>query len=887
MAEATRPDPDALLAKIKQDKKLSSRGELKIFFGACAGVGKTYSMLNEAKQRFTEGVDLVAGIVETHGRSDTARMLEGLPQIPRKKIQYRDKELEELDIDAALARKPKLILVDELAHTNAPGSRHPKRWQDIEELLSNGIDVYTTLNVQHLESINDLVARTSGIQVKETVPDTVFDHADHIALIDITTDELLNRLAQGKVYIAEQAKKHAAENFFRKRNLIALRELALRRTAERVDAQMGLESPAQTDKPNAMLSERILVCIGHDSLSTRIIRHAKRLATRMRVPWYAVYVETRRHYRLNRTAQEAVERNMQLAERMGATVALLKGDSAVEEVLNYAREKRISRIMVGTRHKGWLYDTLVGSLAEKLIRKSTHIEISVITESGKQKKSPFTLPKIWVTPSRFFYAVLMVALCTSILFPFQDTPYTDSFSMIYLIGVMLTAMRFGTLPSILTSILSIGAYNFFFVEPYHTLNIHNSQYHFIFLAMFVASLVIGSIASRLRLQMMFYRQKEQETRHLFSLAKVLSSTRGHESMAEAAGKYIGDSVDALVTIWYPSASGELTVISSADIKLDIREKSAAQWAFENKQEAGSGTDTLSGTKGRYLPLMEEDAVVGVMGIIPLTEQPIQPEQLTMLEAFTTIIAISLQRANKAVEAEQAKIDMEAEKLRNVLLQSISHDLRTPLVSISGLAGELLLRDVKLPTKSREMVQVIHDQSSRLSRMVNNLLDITSLEAGKIMLNRQPYFMEEIIGAALERVKNILPEDRVSTHIRAKDLIELDGLLIEQVFTNLLENSVRHSLGQPHITITVEDRKKYLHISVADDGSGIPKGEEQKIFEKFYKGEKGGTGLGLAICRTIIEAHEGKIWAKNSESGGAVFNFTLPKTISAAGETDAA
>ncbi len=876
MSDITRPDPDKLLEKIEQEGKFSSgRGVLKIFFGACAGVGKTYAMLSEAQQRMRDGVNVVIGIVETHGREETEKLIAGLPEIPRKVIQHRGVEIKEFDLDNALVQNPGLLILDELAHTNAPGSRHPKRWMDVEELLAHGVDVYTTLNVQHLESINDLVARTSGIQVKETVPDTVFDRAEYVSLVDIPTEELLSRLKSGRVYITEQARKNAAENFFEKRNLIALRELALRRTAERVDAQMGVETTGNNRE--TMLSEKIMVCVGHDSLSTRIIRHAKRLATRMKVQWFAVYVETGRHYRLGKKNQETVEHNMQLAERMGATVVFLKGDNAIDEILNFAKERGISRIIVGMRHRGWVRDFVVGTLAEKIIRKSNNIEINVITENSGKRNLGLLFPSLSSKPSGFIYATVIIALFTFGLLPLREKINANDLMMVYLICVMVVASRFGTWPSVFASLLGVGAFNFLFVEPYYTFNVHLS-YQFTFLVMFIASLLIGSIASRLRLQAMFYRQKETEIRHLFSLAKVLSSTRGHENMSVAAAKYVGDILNSVVMVWFPKENNELYMVSSVDIKVDIREKSAAIWAFENGQQAGSGTDTLTATKGRYFPLMEEDIVVGVMGVIPLKEEELQPEQITTLEAFSTIIAISLHRATRSLQAEQNRIAVEAEKLRNTLLQSVSHDLRTPLVSISGLSSELLAKQGYLPQKAEEMVKTIYDQSSRLSRMVKNILDVTSLESGKIKLNKQPYFLEEIVGSAILRLKNILPEDSIDTNIKTKDLIDVDGLLIEQVFTNLLENSVKYSrnLGTLKIVITVEDKKQYLQVYVSDNGIGIDKGLEGKIFEEFRKGTQESTGLGLSICKSIVEAHGGQIWAKNREAGGAMFVFTLPK-----------
>ncbi|MBL0320186.1 MAG: sensor histidine kinase KdpD [Alphaproteobacteria bacterium] len=877
MNDTVRPDPDKLLHKIQKDDHFSGRGILKIFFGACAGVGKTYAMLNEAKHLANENVDVVIGLVETHGRKETQALVEGLPIIPRKIIRHRDVDISEFDLDAALERKPAFIILDEYAHTNAPGSRHPKRWQDVEELLDHGIHVYTTLNVQHLESINDLVARTSGIHVRETVPDSVFDQAQYVSLVDIPTEQLLDRLKNGKVYLAEHVRAKAAEHFFEKRNLIALREMALQRMTERVDAQMGMEN-TDTSNREAFITERILVCVGHDSLSTRIIRHAKRLATRMKSPWFAVYVETSRHYRLDQRSRDNVESNLQLAERMGGIVVVLKGDNAVDEILNFAKEKAISRIVVGLRHRGWIRDVLAGTLAEKLIRRNNLVEINVITDNKGRSNFRLLIPTLSTKPIGYASAPVVVGLCTLGLLPLRDTIEATNLVMIYLIGVMLVAMRYGIGPSVLTSFLGVGAFNFFFTEPYYTFNVLDTRYHLTFFMMFVASLIIGSMASRLSLQITLYRKKEQETRRLLSLAKSLASTRKHESIGHEAARYIGEIFNAIVTIWYPSTGDQpLSIISNISWDADLREKSAAFWAFENGQNAGNGTDTLNSTKGLYIPLMAEGEVKGVLGVIPQDKPELEPEQITMVEAFATIIAISFQRANKALEAEESKVAVETEKLRNVLLQSVSHDLRTPLVSITGLSNQLLEKVDGLATDVRDMIKTIYDQSTLLSRMVNNVLDISRLESGKVALNRQPYFLDEIIGAALLRLKTLLPEDAVQTHIETNELIEIDGLLIEQVFTNLLENACRSFKGDGtlSIAIQVEVRADDVKICITDNGHGLASGEEQKIFDKFYKSNRGGTGLGLAICRAIIEAHNGQIWAKNNPDCGAVFCFTLP------------
>lgn len=870
-----RPDPDKLLNKLKHTREISNRGILKIFFGACAGVGKTYAMLNDARHRFEEGTDVIIGVVETHGRDETAKLLEHLPQLPRKKVQHRGIEMDEFDLDAAIARKPSLILMDELAHTNAPGSRHPKRWQDVEELLTRGIDVYTTLNVQHLESLNDMVTRITGILVRETVPDLVFDQANHIALVDIPTDEILKRLRDGKVYLAEHVQKRASEHFFKKRNLLALRELALRRTAERVDAQMDIENASQGIR-DVILSEKLLVCVGHDMLSTRVIRHARRLATRMKVPWYAVYVETSRHYRLSEKARESIHQNMQLAEKMGARTHTLKGDNAVEEILSFAYENGITCILVGRRHKGWLRNVITGTLAEQLIGQSKSIEISVITENAPRSSWRVLLPPLSGNPSGFVYATLVAIACTLLALPLKNSVDPSNLIMLYLIGTVAVAAKFGIAPSLVASFLSVAAFNFFFITPYHTFQVHDASYYFTFFAMLFTSIVMGSMASRLRLQARFYHQKEQEQSQLFALAKALSASRGHDSMAATSAKYIGEVFNAIITVWYPDEQNILHVISDNNDSVDFREASAATWAFENNQEAGFGTNTLPSVKGFYLPLMIEDKVIGVMGIIPARETRLGGHDKRLLEAFATIVASSLQRANKANEAEQRRVEMESEKLRNVLLSSVSHDLRTPLASITGLSSSLLLSGMTLPTKVSETLRSIHEQSSRLAKIVANLLDVSSLESGKVVLNKQPYFLEEVIGSALLRLEELLKNCQLENHITTGQLVHMDGLLIEQVFINLLENAVKYAGDHAKIHIAVSNKAYEMEITVSDNGPGIPKNELSHVFEKFYKGPQGGVGLGLPICKAIIEVHGGRMWVNHSDMGGASFSFTLPK-----------
>lgn len=877
MVEIKRPDPDQLLRQIHRGERTAHRGTLKIFFGACAGVGKTYDMLSDAQQRLKEGMDVVIGIVETHGRGETAELARGFTQLPRRKVSHRGVELEEFDIDAAIARNPALILIDEHAHTNAPGSRHPKRWQDIEELLERGINVYTTLNVQHLESLNDVVARLTGIPVKETVPDTVFDNADDIVLIDLPTDELLQRLRAGKVYVTELVQKRAAEHFFKKKNLVALRELALRRTAERVDAQMGEETGVITR--DTLLTERVMVCIGHDALSTRVLRHARRMATRMKAPLFAVYIETKRHYHISRSEQDRVERNLRLAERLGATTQVLRSENAVQEILNFAYTNSITHVVVGRRIRSRFNEFLTGTLADQLVRRANQLEVTLISENDAPRAGlPRLIPLLPHTLSAYFYAFLTVAICTGIAMPLRATTDPDNFTMLYMVGVVAVAARFGTLTAIFATLLSVLAFNFFFITPYYSFIFHHPQYYLTFSVMMASGIIVGSMAGKLRVQTLFFREREQEIARLYAFTRELATTRGRTSIAECSVRHIAEGFEAEVSVWMPDEEGKLQSIAG-DKTQDVREQGAVEWAYERRQEAGIGTDTLPSARGLYLPLILHEKSIGVLGIVPLNGKEIDTARMNFLEAFAHILAASLQRAADADSAEQSRVEIESERLRSVLLSSISHDLRTPLASINGLISSLLMSKTEMTEKVKETLQSVHNQASRLARIVTNLLDITRLELGNLSLNRQPYFIAEVIGTALLHVKDIAEQRKINTAIDAKSgLIEMDGILIEQVLVNLIENAIRYTRPDGKIDITVEEQDEKITVAVSDNGRGIPDSVQKRIFDKFYTGgfdESTGSGLGLAICRAIVNLHGGDIWVDNNIMGGATFYFTLP------------
>lgn len=892
MNDESRPNPDELLSRIKAEEKeelqaKDTRGKLKIFFGACAGVGKTYAMLSAGKSALADKVDVVIGLVETHGREETKKLLEGLPILPNREVQYRGTLIKEFDLDAALIRKPQLILLDELAHSNAPGSRHPKRWQDVDELLDAGINVYTTINVQHLESLNDVVARITGVWVKETVPDAIFDKADEISLVDIPSEELLKRLSEGKVYIANDAKKRAAQNFFKKSNLIALRELALRRTAERVDALMDVYKTQGGGAQGWSGADRILVCIGPDSLSSKLVRTAKRMSSGLKSQWSVIYIENERHFTLSKEGQEAVERTLRLADRMGARTEIVQGNRrASEDILAYARANGISKIIVGKPNKSRLWAFIFGTLADEIIRGSGDIDVYVVTgdtEDRKGLRSPF-----WRTHTPWqYYAIAagITLLSTFLLLPVRQYVDPTNLVMLYLISVVGIALRYGRVPSLVATFLSAVCFNFFFILPYNFFKIADEKHIITFCVLLLTGVIIGSQTSKLRLQAISARKREKNTSSLFAMTRELTGNRGKVNLAQVAAKHIAEVLDSNVFLWLPDDKGELqTVVAETHSDLHnadpVREESVARWAFSHKQNAGLGTNTLPSANAFYTPLIASSGIMGVVGLMPHEEKTTgySTDKIELIEAFSGITASALERAQAAEMVEKTMIEASSEKLRNILLSSVSHDLRTPLVAITSAASTLLIESDKITDEYKtELLRSIHEEGARLARMVTNLLDVTSLESGSVKLNKELYFIEELIGSALMRVEQKIANHKVVTNIEhGLPLLRIDGLLIEQVLINLLENAAAHTQAGTTITITAVGNKPDIQVIVSDNGQGIKKGDEEKIFDKFYGGNSSDGSLGLAICRGIINAHDGKIWAKNADEGtGAVFIFTLP------------
>ena len=899
-----RPDPDALLEKVQRAEAERRRGRLKIFFGACAGVGKTFGMLLAARERRAEGLDVVAGYVETHKRAETEQLLEGLEILPPRLVPYRDTQLREFDLDAALKRRPALILVDELAHTNAPGSRHPKRWQDVEELLEAGIDVYTAINVQHIESLNDVISQITGIPVWETVPDAVLEGANEIELIDLPPDELLQRLKEGKVYLPQQAER-AAQNFFRKGNLIALRELALRRTADRVDAQMRDYREDHAIQDVWQVKERMLVCIGPGGAAENLVRAAYRLAQLLRAEWIVLYVETAKLQSLSRGQRDAILRTLKLAEELGAETVTLSGYKLADEVISYARTRNATRIVLGkptlSGWKRWLF----GSLVDTIVRQATDIGIHVVGKEpdflSQTKENPyFSRSRLYLGLASeeqrplfkwragYLWAVAATAACTAIAWLMFDRFDPANLIMVYLLGVVAVAARYGRGPSVLSSFLSVVLFDFFFVPPRLSFAVSDTQYLVTFAVMLLVALVISRMTANTRHQARIAGHRERRIASLYAMSRELTATRGEGNIVRIAVKHIAEVFEAQAAVLLPDKTGRIFYPKDEGIAQSCHgsDLSVAQWVYDHGQMAGQGTDTLPGGEVVYLPLKASSGMIGVLALLPLNPARLAlPEQQRLLETFTSQIALALERVRLAAEAHSAQIKMETEQLRNTLLSAISHDLRTPLAAIVGASSSLVRDGDRLDSHARhELGQANYEEATRMSGLANSLLDMARLEAGAVVLNRQWQPLEEVVGGALAGLSARMANHPVTVKLpHDLPLVEIDSLLIERVFANLLENAVKYTPPGTPIEISAVTGQDELVVTVSDKGAGIPAGEEQRIFEKFHRvdseGNQGGAGLGLTICRSIVEAHGGRIWADNLSSGGVAFHFALPLTES--------
>jgi len=889
-----RASPDALLALASKE----GRGRLKIFVGAAPGVGKTFAMLASARSEQAGGRDVVAGLIETHGRRETEQLLHGLEELPRAPIVYRNRVMREFDLDGALKRKPSLLLVDEYAHSNVPGSRHPKRWQDIDELLAAGIDVWTTLNIQHLESLNDVVLKISKIRVRETVPDKAFDRADEIVLVDLPPDELLKRLAEGKVYVQDTAAR-AVESFFKPQNLTALRELALRRAAERVDAALVERMQAQAIQGPWAAGERILACVGPDAGSPGVVRTAKRLADLMDAPWLAVTVE-RPGAHPDADARKRVDAALKLAESLGAEIHTLTGNDLPDELLRFARFENVTQIVIGRARGGALRQSLRRALPQQLAERSTDIAVHLVPVDAETVARPRRSLAARLNASvaaHFLYAV--VAVAGAVLVGKASAPLIpgSSLSVVFLMAVLFSAVKSGVGPAIFASALSFLAYNFFFIAPLYTFTIAEPYELLALLMYLVVAIVAATLAGRLREQARVSASRVRAMRRLYEFTRRLSGLATSDAIAEGAASEIHASLGRPVMVLLPQ--GDELVLAAAwppEDALDEAATTAARWAYSHNEPAGFDTDTLPIVPWRFLPVRTGTVTYGVIGVMQTNNAALDSEALALLDTLTEQTAAALERAALTRDMVSARTATETERVRNTLLASISHDFRTPLSSILGAATSLSTYGDKLDAAAtRDLLANIREEAEGLDGMVRNLLSITRIESGALELRRDWIDLREIAARVISAARRRGAQQSLTLHWPAEiPLVEADAALIEQALGNIVANAVAHTPATSHIVIDAESDPAAVRLRVTDDGPGIAAADLPQIFERFAQSaaaaspstDRGGIGLGLAIARGIMQAHGGTVTASSPVEGGHGARFVLSFANTAATEAPA-
>ena len=886
-----RPDPDSLPVKVDRQPK-ARRGKLRIYFGSSAGVGKTFAMLLAARKLRDEGRDVVAGIVETHGRAETAALLDALETVPAKAVPHRGGEFTDFDLDAALRRHPALILVDELAHSNLPGARHPKRWQDVEELLAAGIDVFTTLNVQHLESLNDVVGGITNIRVSETVPDTVFDAADEVVLVDIPAEELVARLKSGKVYVPETPSR-AAENFFRKGNLMALRELALRRTADRVEGDVQAYRIDKAIGSVWKTDAALLTCVGPEDGAERVVRAAARLAGQLNADWHAIYVETPTLQRLPAVRRETILATLNLAQNLGATTAVIASPEVAESAIAYARRHNLSKLVIGRdpARRIWPWQRSSGQNLALLAPDIDLIEIgqtTATTRNGGMRRVAAAEGPAGPDASerqrkrlRYAWAAVGCGAVTALSMPLALRFDRSNIVAVYLLAVVLVGVRLGRGPAAFAAVLSVSAFDFFFVPPRFSFAVSGVQYLLTFCIMLVVGLITGQLTAGLRSQARVALHREERAAALYEIARDLSGAVQFDQVVKVSDESIERTFHASAALLLPDAAGRVALASSRSEPALPVDTSIAQWAFDKGHPAGVGTDTLPGSEILYIPLRAPAQARGVLALRPKNRRLLKiPEQRQLLDTFAALIAIALERVHYVGVAQDALVRMESERLRNSLLAALSHDLRTPLTVLVGLAESLAMTKPALSAAQSETAEAIQDEARRMSTLVGNLLDMARIESGEVTLNLQWQPLEEVVGAALDATRNMLKQHRLEVRLpRELPLVRFDALLIERVLVNLLENASKYTPAGSQVLLSAEVVADKLKVTVSDDGPGLPAGREEALFQKFARGEREsatpGVGLGLAICRAIIESHHGTIVGINRPGGGVAFSFMLP------------
>ncbi|KQT78861.1 sensor histidine kinase KdpD [Methylobacterium sp. Leaf466] len=891
--EPARPSPDALLAAARREE--GGRGRLKIFLGAAPGVGKTYEMLTIGRARLKAGTDVVVGVVETHGRPETAALVDGFEIVPRRAVPYHAAVLEEMDLDALLARRPGLALVDELAHTNAPGSRHPKRYQDVEELLDAGIDVFTTLNIQHVESLNDVVAQITRIRVRETVPDGILDRAEDIEVVDLNPDDLIQRLRDGKVYVKGNAER-ALRHYFSRGNLTALRELALRRTADRVDDELLSHMRANAIAGPWGAGERVLVCVSEDPRSAGLVRHAKRLADRLHAPWTAITIEGPRSLSLDEAARDRIADTLRLADRLGGDAVTIPGGRRIaDDILAHARATNVNHIILGKAERSALFELVNGSVVHDIVRRSGDISIHVIAGEAVRADPmpPKTVatapaPASVVAPYLFGLAATAVALALALLT--QPVLGVENADLFLLTAVVAVAARLGLGPSLVAVVAASLSYNFFFLPPVYTLTIADPTNVAAFLLFTLVAVVVSNLASRSRREAVVSQGRARATERLYGFSRTLAGCATLDDVLWATSAQIAAMLRVRVVVLLPE-DGTVSVKAGfpPEDRLEAADLGAATWAFDNERPAGRGADTLPGARRLFLPMRTGRGIVGVVGLDTDGTGPIlSPESRRLFDALADMAALAIERVRLVEELDRAERAAETDRLAQALLTSISHDLRTPLASVLGAATTLRdLEGALSPDAKGELVTTIVAESERLNRFIANLLDMTRLEAGAVAATLTPQDVAEIVDTAIRRLGTVLARHRVVVAVPAAlPALRLDPVLFEQVLVNLLDNAAKYAPDGSVVTVEGAVHRGAVRLRVLDEGGGLPQAELERVFDKFYRAAKGdsvraGTGLGLAIARGFVEAMGGTLTAGNRrDRSGAVFTIHLP--IPAAG-----
>lgn len=882
MSDDVRPDPDTLLAALRQNEKAARQGKLSIFFGLAAGAGKTYAMLEAAQQRLKEGIDVVIGIVETHGRAETESLVIGLPIIPQKKIAYRDVVLEELDLDAILARRPNLILVDELAHTNAPGSRHTKRWHDVVELLDAGINVYTTLNVQHIESRKSDVESITGITIRETVPDSIFERAAQIELIDITPNELLERLHAGKVYLGGMADR-AAENFFKEDHLAALREIALRLTAEKVENDLQTLLALKGRVAGWRSTERIMVAISHSPTSENLIRTTRRIAFSLDAPWIAVYVDSGIALRDDDKAQ--LSRNLTLVRELGGEIVSTAGPDVAEVLTRIAQQHGITQIVFGRPARRWFRNLFSGgTLLEKLVSKSGDFDVLILRHD-----KPIQKPKGWRWPILFssgllsywylLWIVTAVALINGLLNPIIGY---KAVGFIFLLSILIISLFVSLGPILFAAILSALTWDFFFIPPRGTFYIRDPEDIIMAFTYLLVAVVTGTLTHRIRSWEKMFQRREERTQALYEIVKIIAMERGKEKFISEVANRLGLILNAQCSVLLSDSSSGLKVVDSlrSAFWLNEQEMAIAKYSFNNNQTAGWSTDTLPSTKSMFLPLRGTLDTVGVLVFKPESKTKLVPEEANFLNTVARQLAIGVERVLSNEKSQEAQRLQESERLHQTILNSISHEMRTPLTTIIGAASALQNDDISENKDMRkELAEEMIAAADRLNLVVENLLDTSRLSSGVYQLKREWCDLQDIVSIALESPGRTLKQYQIRINLPEQmPLIFVDFRLFEQAISNLLRNAVAMAPPDTLISIEATTKADTLIIIISDSGPGIKPESLARIFERFYRvpgTPAGGVGLGLWLVKSIVELHGGKISVTNRPERGACFSIQLP------------